>query len=127
MSSGGNGGKDVMPDGDAGSQVFSRPSGKITGMRSCTGRITSLASVVRIANVNRCALTFAARIDAGHRERLVTFHNEAIRLLAAGCRVCVPLIETVSEDEAVPAGIRRAEHLFFSRGLKARVVLRANV
>ena len=75
MGSARKGLKKVTPP--VGSQSFSRPSGRITGMRSCTGRIMSLASVVRIANVT--GDFSSARVDAGEanmakpkRNRLTT-------------------------------------------------------
>ena len=49
MSSEGNGGKTIMPDGLGGSQLFSRPSGRMTGMRSWIGCMISFAVVVRMA------------------------------------------------------------------------------
>ena len=47
----GKGGKMNMPDGFGGSQFFSRPSGRMTGIRSWIGRMSSFAAVVRMAKV----------------------------------------------------------------------------
>ena len=44
MSSAGNGGKMVMPVGCAGNQVFSRPRGKITGIRSWIGGMPEIGT-----------------------------------------------------------------------------------
>jgi hypothetical protein len=53
--------------------------------------------------IEALVIVVVACVDAGHREGISIFHDEAIRLFAAGDSL--PFIEAIRDDQAVSAGM----------------------